>query len=92
MSLALYWAVSTGLWDAQQTALPYEQRRPQKQPKKVERSRLSLFKRGLRSILKIIQFCLPLPPLWQALKQKVENSIGAYQKACGCQPAVLNSV
>jgi len=91
MALALYWAVSTGLWDAQTAAQPCKKRRPEQQPKKVERSKLSLFKLGLRSILKIIQFGLPLPPLWQAFKQKVENSINGYQQGCGLQPAVLSS-
>jgi hypothetical protein len=83
--------VSTDLWDAQQAALPQQRRPAKQQPKKIERGRLSLFKRGLRRIMKIIQFCLPLPPLWQAFKQKIENNIDGHQQGCSHQPAVLSS-
>jgi hypothetical protein len=66
MSLALYWAVSTGLWDAAHYATPSEKSLGN-QPKKVARSKTSWFTRGLRRIIKLMRSCLPLPPLWAVL-------------------------
>ena len=65
MALALYWAVSTGQWDALHHATPSE-KKDLNQPRKVARSRTSWFTRGLRRIVKIVRSCLPLPPLWAA--------------------------
>jgi hypothetical protein len=67
MALALYWAVSTGLWDAAHHSIPSEKKSITDQPKKVARSRTSWFTRGLRRIVKIVRSCLPLPPLWSVL-------------------------
>ena len=66
MALALYWAVSTGQWDALHHATPSEKKSVADQPRKVARSRTSWFTRGLRRIVKIVRSCLPLPPLWAA--------------------------
>src|SRR5689334_24752000 len=63
MALALYQAVSTGLWDAVHHPTPSEKRSAD-QPKKVARSKTSWFTRGLRRIIKLMRLCLPLPPLW----------------------------
>lgn len=66
MSLALYWAVSTGIPDAVRHATPAE-KKVTTQPKKVKRGRTSWFTRGIQRIVKIIQACLPLPRLWKAI-------------------------
>lgn len=66
MALALYWATSTGLWEASRHPLPAEARPARKQPRKVARSRTSLFTRGLRRIASLLQSVMPLPPLWAA--------------------------
>ena len=50
MALAIYCAVSTGLWDRTDHPLPAEVRPVRKQPRKVARSRTSWFTRGLRCI------------------------------------------
>ena len=41
MSLALYWAVSTGMWDQVNNPIPAEKKRPDRQPAKLARGRLS---------------------------------------------------
>ncbi len=66
MALALYCAVSTGLWDQTNHPLPAETRPARKQPKKVARSLTSSFTRGLRRIAALLQAALPMPPLWAA--------------------------
>jgi hypothetical protein len=66
MALALYWATSTGLWNASHHPLPAEARPARKQPRKVARSRTSLFTRGLRRIASLLLSVMPLPPLWAA--------------------------
>jgi hypothetical protein len=66
MALALYCAVSTGLWDQANHPLPTEARPARKQPRKVARSRTSWFTRGLRRIAGLLQSALPLPALWAA--------------------------
>src|SRR4051794_31171931 len=37
---------------------------PGRRPRKVARGRTSLFRRGLRRIKRLLQFLVPLPPLW----------------------------
>ena len=66
MALALYCAVSTGLWDQANRPLPAETRPARKRPKKVARSLTSCFTRGLRRIASLLQAALPLPVLWAA--------------------------
>ena len=66
MALALYCAVSTGLWDRASHPLPAEAKLPRKQPKKVARSLASHFTRGLRRIANLLQSATPLPALWAA--------------------------
>jgi hypothetical protein len=66
MALALYWAVSTGLWDAVHHPTPSE-KKLSRSTKKVARSKTSWFTRGLRRITKLMRSCLPLPPLWAVL-------------------------
>lgn len=66
MALALYCAVSTGLWDQANHPLPAETRPARKRPKKVARSLTSCFTRGLRRIANLLQAALPLPMLWAA--------------------------
>jgi hypothetical protein len=65
MALALYWAVSTGMWDQANNPTPAEKKRPERQPKKVARGRLSWFTRGIRRAIKLMLRCLPLPKLWE---------------------------
>jgi hypothetical protein len=65
LALALYWAVSTGRWDAIHHAAPAK-KSVAGQPKKVARSRTSWFTRGLRHIVKLVRSSLPLPLLWGA--------------------------
>jgi len=64
MALALYFAVSTGQWDAVHHATPAERKRPEQQPKNVLRSMTSWFTRGLRRIANLLQTLQPLPQLW----------------------------
>jgi hypothetical protein len=67
MSLALYWAVSTGMWDQVNNPIPAEKKRPDRQPAKLARGKLSWFTRGLRRAIKLLLKCLPLPKLWGCL-------------------------
>ena len=67
MALALYWAVSTGMWDHANNPVPAEKKRPDRQPAKLARGRLSWFTRGLRRAIKLLLECLPLPKLWRCL-------------------------
>ena len=64
MALALYWAVSTGRWAAENAALPVEKKTQGTPPKKVARSLTSFFKRGLRRIQTCLQAICGLPALW----------------------------
>lgn len=64
MALALYFAVSTGQWDAAHHATPAERRVPDQQPKNVLRSMTSWFTRGLRRIANLLQTLQPIPQLW----------------------------
>lgn len=66
MALALYCAVSTGLWDQANHPLPAEVRSARKRPRKVARSLTSSFTRGLRRIAALLQAALPMPALWAA--------------------------
>ena len=42
-------------------------KRPDRQPAKLARGRLSWFTRGLRRAIKLLLKCLPLPKLWECL-------------------------
>lgn len=64
MALALYFAVSTGQWDAAHHVTPAERRQPEQQPKNVLRSMTSWFTRGLRPIANLLQTLQPIPQLW----------------------------
>ncbi len=64
MALALYLAVSTGLWDKVNHPLPAEAKPARKQPRNLARSLVSSFTRGLRRIACLMQQATPLPPLW----------------------------
>jgi hypothetical protein len=64
MALALYFAVSTGQWDAAHHATPAERKRPERRPKNVLRSMTSWFTRGLRRIANLLQTLQPIPQLW----------------------------
>jgi hypothetical protein len=64
MALALYFAVSTGQWDAVHYATPAERKRPEQRPKNVLRSMASWFTRGLRRIANLLQTLQPIPQLW----------------------------
>jgi hypothetical protein len=66
MSLALYWAVSTGMGDAAENPTPAE-KRSKRQPRKLARSKLSWFTRGLRKAVRLMLQALPLPRLWECL-------------------------
>jgi hypothetical protein len=66
MALALYCAVSTGLWDQAHHPLPAEAKPARRQPRKVARGRTSWFTRGLRRIVRLLQSALPMPALWAA--------------------------
>jgi len=66
MSLALYWAVSTGMWDAAENPATSE-KRSERQPRKLARSKLSWFTRGLRTAVRLMLRALPLPKLWDCL-------------------------
>ena len=50
MALALFWAVSTGMWDAAHRPTGAEKNPPSARPRSYARSLTSLFKRGLRRI------------------------------------------
>ena len=60
MSLALYWAVSTSMWDAAENSTPSD-KRSERQTRKLARSKLSWFTRGLRKAVRIMLRTLPLP-------------------------------
>ena len=64
MSLALYFAVSTGQWDAVANPDRGRKKTQRRQPRNLSRGRLSWFTRGLRRIVRMVTFGLPLPPLW----------------------------
>lgn len=66
MALAIYWAVSTGLWDRAHHPLPAEARPRRRPPRKLARSLVSCFTRGLRRIACLMQQALPLPALGAA--------------------------
>src|SRR3954447_23898058 len=68
LALALYWAVSTGLWDAHRKQNPRRKKAAAAQRKNVARSLMSLFKRGLRRIRFCLQRLIAPPPLWTAWK------------------------
>src|SRR4051812_49833516 len=63
LALALYWAVSTGMWDAIENRTP-SKKAAAAQRKNVARSLRSLFKRGLRRIRFCLQRLTAPPPLW----------------------------
>jgi len=64
MALALYFAVSTGQWDAVHHATPAERKHAERRPKNVLRSMTSWFTRGLRRIANLLQTLQPLSQLW----------------------------
>jgi hypothetical protein len=67
IALALYGAVSTGRGGPSQQSGPGRKKRPDCQPAKLARGRLSWFTRGLRRAVKLLLECLPLPKLWRCL-------------------------
>lgn len=66
VAIAVYWAVSTGMWDRQTQATRAERKPPDQRPARCFRSWLSLFTRGLRRLKTCIANALPPPPLWAA--------------------------
>lgn len=64
VAIAVYWAVSTGMWDRQTQALAAERKAPDQRPAWCFRSWLSFFTRGLRHLRTCIANALPPPPLW----------------------------
>ena len=66
LGLALYWAVSTGMWDAMENKTPAEKKTRRR--KNVARGMISWFKRGLRRLQFCLQRLIPPPPLWAAWK------------------------
>jgi hypothetical protein len=68
LSLALYWAVSAGMWDAMENRTPAQKKDPPAQRKNIARSMISWFKRGLRRLQFCLQRLLTPPPLWSAWK------------------------
>ena len=64
MALALYWAVSIGMWDRAQNTAPAEKKDRAKRPKKLPESLTTFFERGSRRIRACLQSPIPLPPLW----------------------------
>ncbi len=66
LALALYWAVSTGMWDAINNPSAAEKKAPEHRPRRYARSLLSLFKRGLRRLLICLVKGIPPPTLWAA--------------------------
>ena len=66
VAIAVYWAVSTGMWDRQTQALTAERKAPDQRPAWCFRSWLSLFTRGQRRLRTCIANALPPPPLWTA--------------------------
>ena len=66
MALAIYWAVSTGLWDKAHHPLPAEAKPRRRPPRKLARGLVSCFTRGLRRIACLMQQAVPLPALWAA--------------------------
>ena len=63
MALALFWAVSTGMWDTAHRPTGAE-KTGHARPRSYARSLTSLFKRGLRRIHTCLHLMIPLPPLW----------------------------
>ena len=63
LSFALYWAVSTGMWDAMENKTPAEKKTAAAQRKNVARSLISWFKRGLRRLQFCLQRLISPPPL-----------------------------
>ena len=63
MALAIYWAVSTRLWDKARRPLPTGAKPQRRPPRKLARSLVSLFTRGLRRIACLMQQAAPLPAL-----------------------------
>ena len=72
MSLALL-SLSKGLGGLDRHVGPRQQpnpgrkKRPERQPAKLARSKLSWFTRGIRRAIKLLLQCLPLPSLWGCL-------------------------
>lgn len=64
VAIAVYWAVSTGMWDQQTRALTAERKAPDQRPTWCHRSWLSLFTRGLRWLRTCIANAVQPPPLW----------------------------
>jgi len=64
LAIAIYWAVSTGMWDQQTNALSAERKTPDQRPPRCYRSWLSLFTRGLRRLKTCIANAIAPPPLW----------------------------
>jgi hypothetical protein len=66
MALALFWAVSTGMWDGVHHATPDEKkkRRPGGPATNLVRGLTSCFKRGLRRLQRCLQRLVPPPPSW----------------------------
>ncbi|WP_367161277.1 hypothetical protein ABUE34_15700 (plasmid) [Kozakia baliensis] len=56
MSIALYFAVSTGC-GMLRPSHPWTKKRPQRQPANLNRGKLSWFTRGARRIVRLMQFC-----------------------------------
>lgn len=64
LAIAIYWAVSTGMWDRKTNPLAAEAKAPDCRPARCLRSRLSFFTRGLRRLKTCIASALTPPPLW----------------------------
>lgn len=63
MALALYWAVSTGMWDAIENLSAAEKKPLIISLRKVARSKLSWFARGLRKLVNLLLRAMLLPKL-----------------------------
>ena len=66
MALALFLAVSTGMWDAVHHATPDEKKPRHRQPRNLRRGLTSLFRRGIRRLQACLQRLVAPPPLWAA--------------------------
>ena len=64
LAIAIYWAVSTGMWDQQTNALAAERKTQDQRPPRCFRSWLSLFTRGRRRLKACIATALAPPPFW----------------------------
>jgi hypothetical protein len=64
LAIAIYWAVSTGMWDRETNPLAAEAKAPDCRPARCLRSRLSFFTRDLRRLKTCIASALTPPPLW----------------------------